>query len=93
MGVIIGRNVLAELYRVNLPDVHKPHHLHNIHLGLFKHMMEWVEGFLQEHKRQQVLDNALKGLVPYPGYSVPKKAYREVTQGQGKEMGNRGRCI
>src|SRR5207237_2073266 len=27
------------------------------------------------------------------GFSIPKKAYREVTQWQGKEMRNLGRCI
>ena len=55
--------------------------------------MEWVEGFLKEHKRQQAFDDAWEGIPPYPGLSVPKKAYREVTQWQGKEMRNLGRCI
>ena len=89
----IGRNVFAELYRVNPADLHKPDLLHNIYLGLFNHMMEWMEGFLKRHKRQPAFDDAWKQLQPYPGLSVPKKAYREVTQWQGKEMRNLGRCI
>jgi len=56
-------------------------------------MIEWVEGFLKKHKRQQAFDDAWKEIPPYPGFSVPKRAYREVTQWQGKEMRNLGRCI
>ena len=89
----IGRNVFAELCRVNPADLDKPDLLHNINLSRFKHMMEWVEGFLKKHKRQQAFDNAWKELPPYPRFSVPKRAYHEVTQWQGKEMRNLGRCI
>jgi len=56
-------------------------------------MMQWVEGFLKKHKGQQAFDNAWKEIPPYPGFSVAKKAYREVTQWQGKAMGNLRRCI
>ena len=93
VGVKIGRNVFTGLHRVNPSDLHKPDLLHNIYLGLFKHMMQWVEGFLKKHKRQQAFDDAWKEIPPYPGFSVPKKAYREVTQWQGKEMRNLSRCI
>ena len=90
VGVKIGHNVFTELYRVNPADLHKPDLLHNIYLGLFKHMMEWVEVFLKKHKRQQAFNDAWKEIPPYPGFSVPKRAYREVTQWQGKEMRNLG---
>jgi len=40
----IGNNVFAGLDRVNPANLHKPDLLHNIYLGLFKHMMERVEG-------------------------------------------------
>ena len=89
----IGRNVFTELYRVNPADLHKLDLLHNIDLGLFKHMMEWVEGFLKKHKQQQAFDDTRKEIPPYPEFSVPKKAYREVTQWQGKEMRNLSPCI
>jgi len=55
--------------------------------------MEWVEGFLKKDKRQQAFDDAGKEISPYPGFSVPKKAYREITQWQEKEMRNLARCI
>jgi len=45
LGVKIGNNVFTGLERVSPADLHKPDLLHNIYLGLFKHMMEWVEGF------------------------------------------------
>jgi len=80
LGLKIGNKVFTGLDRVSPADVHKPDLLHNIYLGLFKHMMEWVEGFLKKHKRQQVLDDACKEIPRYPGFSVPKKAYCEITQ-------------
>ena len=80
VAVKIGNNVFAGLDRVNPAHLHKPDILHNIYLSLFTHMMEWVEGFLKKHKRQQVLNNACKEIPPYPGLCVPKKAYREVSQ-------------
>jgi len=49
-GVKIGNNVFAGLNRVNPTNLNKPDLLHNIYLGLFKPMMEWVEEFLQRHK-------------------------------------------
>jgi len=55
--------------------------------------MSWVQEFLKKHKRQQAFDDARKEIPPYPRFSVPKKAYREVTQWQGKEMGNLSRGI
>jgi len=48
----------SQTRRSNPTDLHKPDLLHNIYLGLFKHVMEWVEGFLKRHKRQQAFDDA-----------------------------------
>ena len=67
--------------------------LHTVYLGLFKHLMDWIQGFLKKHGRLEAFDEVWKALPPYPGFLVPKKAYREVTQWQGKEMRNLGRCI
>jgi len=68
-------------------DQHKQDMLHTIYLGLFRHMMDWIQGFLKRSPRQQAFDDAWKALPPYPGFCVPKKAYREVTP-QGKAMRN-----
>jgi len=89
----IGNNVFTRFDLVSPADLDKLHLLHNIYLALLKHMMEWVEGFLKKHKWQQALDDAWKEIPPYPGFSVAKKTNREITQWQGKEMRNLGRCI
>ena len=93
LGVKVGRNVFHGMQRVSAPDLHKPDLLHTVYLGLFKHMMDWVQAFLKKHLRLQAFDDACKALPPYPGFFAPKKAYREVTQWQGKEMRNLGRCL
>jgi len=93
LGMKIGNNVFTGLDRASPAALHKSDLLHNIYLGLFKHMMEWVEGFLKKHKRQQAFDDAGKEIPPYPRFRVPKKAYREITQGQGPEMRNLSRSI
>jgi len=73
--------------------VHKPDMLHTIYLGLYKHMMDWIQGFLKKHSRQQAFDDAWKAVPSYPGFFVPKKACREVTQWQGKDMRDLGACL
>jgi hypothetical protein len=93
VGVKIERNVFAGISRVTIPLLYKPDILHNVYLGIFRHLMQWIEGFLKKHDRQEIFDEVWKALPPYPGFFVPRKAYREVTQWQGKEMRNLGRCI
>jgi len=92
-GVKIGNNVLTGLDRVSPADLHNTDLLHNMYLGLFKHMMEWGEGFLIKHKLQQAFDDGWKEIPPYPRFSVPKKTYLEITEWQGKEMRNLSRGI
>jgi len=89
----IGQNIFHRLDRVLASNLYKPDMLHTIYLVSFKHMMDWIEGFLKKHGRLQVFDNVWKALPTYPRFLVLKKAYREVTQWQGKEMRNLGRCI
>ena len=80
LGVKIGNNVFTGLELVSPADLHKPNLLHNIYLSLFKHMMELVEGFLKKPKPQQAFDDAWHEIPPHPRFSVPKKAYHEITQ-------------
>ena len=90
LGVKIGNNVFIGLDQVSPADLHKPNLLHNIYLGLFKDMMEWVEEFLKKYKQQQAFDDAWKEIPPYPRYSIPKKAYGDIIQWQAKEIRNLG---
>jgi len=92
-GIKRGQNIFQGLVRVATPDLHKADMLHTIYLGLFKHMMDWIQGFLKKHAQQQSFEDTSKSWPPYPGFFVPKNAYREVTQWQGKEMRNVGRCL
>jgi len=93
MNLGIGQNIFRGLDRVSASDLYKPDILHTIYLGLFKHMMDWIEPFLMKHGRLQAFDEVWKALLPYPGFLVPKKAYREVMLWQGQEMRNLGHCI
>jgi hypothetical protein len=93
VGVKMERNVFTGLSRVTAGLLFKPDILHNVYLGLFKHLMQWLEDFLKKHGRQAIFDDIWKSLPPYPGFYVPKKAYSEVIQWQGKEMRNLGRGI
>jgi len=92
-GIRLGQNVFYGLNQVSPSDLHKPDMLHTVYLGLFKHMMDWIQDFLKKHGRLETFDEVWKALLPYPGCLVPKKAYREVTQWQGKKMRNLGRCV
>jgi len=89
----IGQNIFHCLDRVSASDLYKPDMRHTIYLVLFQHIMHWIEGCQKKHERLHALDDVWKALPPYPGALVPKKAYCEVTQWQGKEMRNLGRCI
>jgi len=93
LGVDLEKNVFHGLHRVSGPGLHKPDLLHTVYPGLFKHLMDWISGFLKKHARLQAFDDTWKALPPYPGFFVPKKAYREVTLWQGKVMRNLGPCL
>jgi hypothetical protein len=51
-------NTFWSMMRVNPYDLNKPDILHNIYLGMLKHMMEWVQAFLKKHNRLEKFDNA-----------------------------------
>ena len=93
LRIKMGPGVFYRLYRVSAPDLHMRDLLHTIYLGLFKHMMDWIQGFLKKRIQLQAFDHAWKTLAPYPGILVPKKAYRKVMHWQGKEMRNQGHSL
>ena len=51
VAVKIGRNIFTGLSCVEIPLLFKPDILHNIYLGLFKHLMQWIEDLLKKHGR------------------------------------------
>jgi len=88
VGIDLEKKVFHGLHQVSAPGLHKPDLLHTVYLGLIKHLMDWISGSLKKHARLQPFDDTWKALPPYQGFFVPKKAFREVTQLQGKEMRN-----
>ena len=49
VGISFGPNVFYGLPRVSLSDLHKPHMLYTVYLGIFEHMIDWIQGSLKKH--------------------------------------------
>jgi len=63
-GIQRGQNVFQGLVRVSTPDLHKPDMLHTLYLGLFKHMMDWIQGFLKKTCATAGLRQCLDSFAP-----------------------------
>jgi len=46
----IGQNIFHRLDRDSASDLYTRDILHTFYLGLFKHMMDWIERFLKKHE-------------------------------------------
>jgi len=79
-GIRLGQNVFYGLNRVSPSHLHKPDMLQTVYLGLFKHLIDWIQGFLNKHGPMEAFDEVWWALLPYPGFLVPTKAYSKVTQ-------------
>jgi len=89
----MGPGVCHGLYQSSAPDLHTPDLFHTIYLGLFRHMIDWIQGFPKKLRGLQAFDDSWKGLPAYPVFFVPNKAYWDVMQWQGKEIRNLGRGL
>jgi len=56
----------------------KPDMLHAVYQGMFKHLMDWLEGFMKRHKLLKRFDSVWRRIPPYPGLITPTKGYRYV---------------
>ena len=56
LGISFGQIIFYGLPRVSPSDLHKPDMLHTVYLGIFKHMMDWIQGFLKKHGQLDALD-------------------------------------
>jgi Plavaka transposase len=70
------------------PDV-----LHTVYLGILKHMMDWIVGFLEYHKLMDRFNKLWLRVPPYPGLLQFGKPYTAISQWQGKEMKALGKII
>jgi len=93
LDITLGQKVFHGLHQVSAPDWHRTDTLHAVYLGLFKQIMGWIEALLKKQGGLQAWDNVWKPLPPYSEFLVPRKAYHEVVQLQGKEMSNLGYSI
>src|SRR5205807_6194267 len=66
---------------------------HNVYLVLLKKLLEWITTFLKQHDHLDHFDSIWRSMPPYSGFALPQKAFREVSQWQGKEMWMFGRII
>jgi len=64
LGIDLEKNVFHGLHRDSAPSLHKPDLLLTIYLRLFKHLMDWILGFLKKHARLQAFDDTWKALPP-----------------------------
>ena len=92
-GVKNINNALWHITNFQVHQIVKPDILHTLLLSILVHLMKWIQEFLQYVGRLTVFDHIWSRLPPYPGFTRPNKAYRSVTQWQGKEMRNLLRVI
>ncbi|KAF8440641.1 hypothetical protein BGX38DRAFT_1205503 [Terfezia claveryi] len=71
------KNALWSIPNLNPPDLVRADILHNVLLGVFEHLMRWIQGFLEHHNRIIAFDYA----------------YRVISQWSGKEMWNFSKVI
>ena len=85
-GVKPVANALWTLPNIHPPLIVRGDILHNVYLGILKHVMQWMEEFLKKHKRLHIFDNIWESIPPYSGYNPPSKKYRQITMWSGNEM-------
>ena len=87
-GVKNVNNALWHIPHCEPHEIVRPDTLHTLLLGILTHLMKWVQEFLEYVGRMTIFDHVWSRLPPFPGFTRPNKAYRSVTQWQGKEMRN-----
>ena len=83
-GVKNVNNALWHIPHCEPHEIVRPDTLHTLLLGILIHLMKWVQEFLEYVGRMTVFDHIWSRLPPFPGFTRPNKAYRSVTQWQGK---------
>jgi hypothetical protein len=74
-------------------DLHRPDILHNVYLGMYQHIMSWINGFLEKYDRMKDFETVWRAIPAYPEFRHPKRGYSQVSQWSGKEMRNFGRIL
>ena len=87
-GVKNINNALWHLRNFKPYQIVKPDTLHTLYLGMLEHLMKWVFEFLTLVGRANTFHHLWSRLPPFSCLARSSKAYRSVSQWQGKEMRN-----
>jgi len=77
-------NLFHGLHRVSAPGLHKPDLLHTVYLGLFKHLIDLISGFLKKHARLQALTTPGRRYRHTRGLLCPKRPIARSRSGKEK---------
>ena len=81
-------NAFWHLRNFKPSQIVKPDILHTLYLGILEHLMKWVFEFLTLVGRANTFHHLWSRLPPFSCLARSSKAYRSVSQWQGKEMRN-----
>jgi hypothetical protein len=85
-GVHAGDVALRALPACTVSDLPKPDLLHTMHLGMLKHLLEWLQSFLKDHGRLERFNNLWLSVPSYLTMTAPHIAYGKVFRWTGKEL-------
>ena len=71
---------------LDISMLHKPDLLHGIYLGMVKHILGLLEGFLKKHKQSTRFNEAWVQLKLYSGFYLFHLSYSQTSHWMGKEM-------
>lgn len=93
VGMVTIPKAIWSLRYVNANEIFKPDLLHEMYIGMLRHVLDWVIAFLKKHKRIGVFNTAWEHVPPYPNFRNPKKSYEAVKQWTGYEYRDAGRIL
>ena len=92
-GLKIFPLAIWKLQKVNCNELFAPDTLHCIWIGVFKHLMNWMIGFLEKHERSDLFNHAWLACTEYQNFRKPTKTFWAVQKWTGFEHRNAGRIL
>ena len=85
-------NVLWRL-RCDPTELPKPDLLHTMQVGMLKHLLGWIMGFLKLHRRLALFNSLWMAVPSYLTWTKPNKTFEETTQWNGEEYKKMSRFL
>ncbi|KAF8430232.1 hypothetical protein EV426DRAFT_10373 [Tirmania nivea] len=88
---MVSKNINNALWHIPHCEPHaivRADTFHTLLNGMLTHLMKWIQEFLSHVGRLTIFDYLWSRLPPFSGFTRLNKAYRSVSQWQGKEMRN-----